>query len=418
MTKTLAIIPARGGSKGVPRKNVRLFLGKPLLAHTIEHARRAPSVTRVVVSTDDAEIAAVALQYKAEVVMRPAEISGDTAGSEAALLRVLDHLKADEGYDPDLVVFLQATSPLRQPGNVQAAIEVLQREQADSLFSACPVHGFVWRMHEERLSSVSYDYRDRPRRQDIGEDFVENGSIYLFKPWVLRQHSNRLGGKIVLFPEDPLSVFQIDEPSDFELMERLVTLAHSQPGRIDLEAIRLLVLDFDGVMTDNRVLVAQDGTEAVWCHRGDGWGIARLKERGVRIIVISTETNAVVAARCQKLGLDVVQACNNKLGALRHVVEEHRLGPDQVAYVGNDVNDLECLRWVGCPIALADAMPEVRELASLITSRPGGSGAVREVADWLIAAHDGGATTAKADFPIDWTVTPEKRARGESSGRA
>src|SRR3954467_12096692 len=113
MSGVLAIIPARGGSKGIPRKNVRPFLGKPLLAHTIEHARLAPSVTRVVVSTDDAEIAAIAGRHGAEVVTRPADISGDVAGSEAALRHVLDHLEAAERYEPDLVVFLQATSPLR-----------------------------------------------------------------------------------------------------------------------------------------------------------------------------------------------------------------------------------------------------------------------------------------------------------------
>jgi YrbI family 3-deoxy-D-manno-octulosonate 8-phosphate phosphatase len=394
MTGVLAIIPARGGSKGVPRKNVRPFLGKPLLAHSIEHARQAPSVGRVVVSTDDAEIAAVARRYGAEVVERPAEISGDAAASEAALLHVLDHLEAAEGYVPELVVFLQATSPLRRPGAVQAAIDLLRREQADSLLSGSPVHGFLWRQHAGRLTSVSMDYRNRPRRQDIGEDFIDNGSIYIFKPRVLREHGNRLGGKIVLFPDDPLHIFQIDEPSDLELMERLAALSRPRPAGPDLAAVRLLVLDFDGVMTDNRVLVAQDGTEAVRCHRGDGWGIARLKERGVRIVVISTEANPVVEARCRKLRLDFVQACDDKLSELRRLAGRLGLGPDQVAYVGNDVNDLDCLRWAGTPIVVADAMPEVRGVARLITSRPGGDGAVREVADWLIAARDaaGGGT--------------------------
>jgi YrbI family 3-deoxy-D-manno-octulosonate 8-phosphate phosphatase len=388
MSGVLAIIPARGGSKGIPRKNVRPFLGKPLLAHTIEHALQAPSVTRVVVSTDDPEIAAIARQYGAEVVMRPAEISGDTAGSEAALLHVLDHLETAEGYKPELVVFLQATSPLRPPGSVQAAIEILRREQADALFSACPVHGFVWRIHGERPTSVSYDYRNRPRRQDIGEDLVENGSIYVFKPWVLREQANRLGGKIALYRMDILDSFQIDEPGDLKLLERLASLGTGRGAGPTLSGIRLLVLDFDGVMTDNRVLVHQDGTEAVWCHRGDGWGIARLKERGLKIVVISTEANRVVEARCRKLGLDFVQACDDKLSALRELAGSLGLGPEQIAYVGNDVNDLDCLRWVGVPIAVADAVPEIRPVARLITTQPGGHGAVREVADWFMTAWD------------------------------
>jgi N-acylneuraminate cytidylyltransferase len=396
MSGVLAIIPARGGSKGIPRKNVRPFLGKPLLAHSIEHARQAPSVGRVVVSTDDPEIAAVARRYGAEVVERPAEISGDTASSESALLHVLDHLEAAEGYRPELVVFLQATSPLRRPGAVQAAIDRLRREQADSLFSACPIHTFIWRRHRGRLESITCDYRNRPRRQDIGEDFAETGSIYVFKTRVLRESGNRLGGRIALYPDDPLCNFQVDEPGDFDLLERAAALQPGRPAAPDLSAIRLLVLDFDGVMTDNRVLVAQDGAEAVRCHRGDGWGIARLKERGVAIVVISTEANRVVEARCRKLGLDFVQACDDKLSELRRLADRLGLGPDRVAYVGNDVNDLECLRWVGTPIVVADAMPEVRGVARLVTSRPGGDGAVREVADWLIAAQGGAAASTSS----------------------
>lgn len=345
-------------------------------------------MTRIVVSTDDPEITAVAREHGADVVKRPPEISGDCATSESALLHVLDDLHSTEDYAPELVVFLQATSPLRRPGEVQAAIDTLRHQQADSLFSACPVHGFVWRRHDNRLSSISYDYHARPRRQDIGEDLIENGSIYVFKPWVLREHNNRLGGKIAVYRMSPVDSFQIDEPGDFELLEQLAGLERPRAVSPSLGEIRLLVLDFDGVMTDNKVLVHQDGTEAVWCHRGDGWGIARLTERGVTVVVISTETNPVVQARCRKLGLDFVQACNDKLSALEDFVEKHRLASNQVAYVGNDVNDLDCMHWVGVPIAVADAVPEVRNIARLLTFHRGGEGAVREVADWLIAALD------------------------------
>ena len=316
-----------------------------MLAWTIEAARSSPRVERVVVSTDDPEIATVARRFGAEVVNRPAEISGDAASSESALLHALDYLRDAEGYEPDLVIFLQATSPLRRPDDIQAAIETLEREGADSLFSACPAHGFVWRLHEGQLQSLTYDYRSRPRRQDIGEDLVENGSIYAFRPRILREHNNRLGGKVAIYRMEPLHSFQIDEPGDFDRMEQLAAVASDRPPSLDLAPIRLLVLDFDGVMTDNRVLVSQDGTESVWCNRGDGWGIARLKERGVvKIIVISTEVNPVVEARCRKLGLDFIQACNDKLSALRGVAEKMGLGPDQVAYVGNDLNDADCLR--------------------------------------------------------------------------
>jgi YrbI family 3-deoxy-D-manno-octulosonate 8-phosphate phosphatase len=152
-------------------------------------------------------------------------------------------------------------------------------------------------------------------------------------------------------------------------------------------AIRLLVLDFDGVMTDNRVLVDQDGREAVWVHRGDGWGIARLREAGVSVVVISAETNSVVMARCRKLQIDSIQGCDDKLAALRQLARERNIDRESIAYVGNDVNDVDCLEWVGLPIAVADSDTEVRAVAKRITSRTGGWGAVREVADWILAAR-------------------------------
>ena len=131
----------------------------------------------------------------------------------------------------------------------------------------------------------------------------------------------------------------------------------------------------------------QSGDEAVACHRGDGWGIARLREAGVSVVVISTEINPVVAARCRKLGIDCTDACDDKVAALTSIAARLGVGANDVAYVGNDVNDLACLRWVGLPIAVADAEPEVRAAARLVTTRPGGFGAVREVADWILTTR-------------------------------
>jgi YrbI family 3-deoxy-D-manno-octulosonate 8-phosphate phosphatase len=387
-SEVLAIIPARGGSKGVLRKNVRPLAGTPLVVYSIRQALAAPAVTRVVVSTDDDEIAAVARKAGADVVRRPPEISGDTASSESALLHVLDHLARRETYAPDLVVFLQATSPLRGPDDIQAAVETLRREQADSLLSACRIEGFVWAASDKALRPLTYDPTSRPRRQEIRETcFEENGSIYVFKPQILRRHNSRLGGRIALYEMPRLRSFQVDEPADLDLMEKLVALGVAPLAGPDLAGVRLLVLDFDGVMTDNTVWVNQDGVEAVRCHRGDGWGIARLKEAGVDLVVLSTEPNPVVAARCRKLGLECIQDCKNKLAVLKALVRKRRLQASAVAFVGNDENDLECLRWVGFPIVVADAEASVRAVASYVTSRRGGRGAVREVTDWLRASR-------------------------------
>jgi D-sedoheptulose 7-phosphate isomerase len=160
--------------------------------------------------------------------------------------------------------------------------------------------------------------------------------------------------------------------------------------------ISLVVFDFDGVMTDNRVRVHQSGDESVWCHRGDGLGIARLREAGFDVIVLSTETNPVVAARCRKLNIQAIQGCDDKLAALQQFAAQGNLSAGQIAYVGNDINDLACMEWVGWPIAVGDAVPEVRAVAKWVTRLPGGGGAVREVADLLIAAR------RNTDPAIEW----------------
>lgn len=221
----LAIIPARGGSKGVPGKNIRPVAGKPLLAHTVEQARQATLVSRVVVSTDSPAIGEVAKQFGAGVVWRPAEISHDTASSESALLHVLDYLAEQEDYAPELIVFLQCTSPVRRPGDIDAAIQTLRHQQADSLLSVVPSHHWVWHINSNgEPDSYNFDYRRRPRRQDRPAEYDENGSIYVFKPHILRQFHNRLGGKIALYPMHEWSRIDIDTLHDFELCEWALSL--------------------------------------------------------------------------------------------------------------------------------------------------------------------------------------------------
>lgn len=386
----IAVIPARAGSKGIPGKNIRPLLGKPLLAYSIEQALASGVVSRVFVSTDGQEIADVAKGVGAEVVWRPAEISGDQATSESALEHALQFLEREERFVPDAVVFLQATSPMRKPDDIADAMARFVAEGADSLLSVCRVHGFVWRESGGQVASFSYDHRNRPRRQDAPVDYVENGSIYIFKPWVLRKHQNRLGGKVAIHPMAEIDSFQIDEPSDLALIENLMRVAgRVRPAVARLAGVELLALDFDGVMTDNTVVVSQDGGEAAVCHRGDGWGIARLKEQSVEVVVISTEQNPVVQARCAKLGLPCVHGVDDKLAVLKKYAADRSLSPAQVAYVGNDVNDRECMQWAGFSIAVGDAFPEIRRLAGIVTNQRGGRGAVREVCDMIIAAKRG-----------------------------
>lgn len=147
--------------------------------------------------------------------------------------------------------------------------------------------------------------------------------------------------------------------------------------------LRLLVFDFDGVFTDNRVLVLQDGTEAVMCSRADGLGLDRLRKCGIEMLVLSKEQNPVVGARCNKLRLPYIQGCDEKAGRLRQVAEEKGITLVEIAYVGNDINDVGCMQLVGLPICVADGYPEVKKIAAWTGTVPGGQGAVREVCDWM-----------------------------------
>ena len=154
-----------------------------------------------------------------------------------------------------------------------------------------------------------------------------------------------------------------------------------------LRAVKLVVFDFDGVFTDNTVYVSQDGVESVRCWRGDGLGLAKLTQAGIHTAIVSTETNPVVGARARKLGMRCVQGCGDKLTAVQALAAEHRIALAEVAFVGNDINDLECLRAVGLPVVVQDAHADVRAAAVHRTTAPGGRGAVREICDAIVAAR-------------------------------
>lgn len=226
----LALILARGGSKGLPGKNLRPLRGLPLLAHSVRQARAARRVQRVCVSTDDAAIAAMARAHGAEVIVRPAALSGDTASSESALLHALDALRDAEGWQPDLVCFLQCTSPIRAAGDIDGAIACWQREGADALLSVSPSHRFLWqRAADGSAHSLNYDWRARPRRQDMAPQYVENGSIYLFRPAALRAGGNRLHGRIALYEMAELAALEIDSLLDFQLVEAALAAGEAAP---------------------------------------------------------------------------------------------------------------------------------------------------------------------------------------------
>lgn len=380
----LALIPARGGSKSLPRKNVLPLKGVPLIAHTICAARSASLVTRVVVSTDDAEIAAVARQFGADVVDRPAELATDDASSESALLHALEHLEVTEGYRPDILCFLQCTSPLTSGEDIDGTLESLLSNDADSAFAATRFHYFVWKEDANGgVVGVNHLKSERLRRQDRELEYLETGAVYAMRTKRFRQVRHRFFGKTVIFEMPASRVLEIDEPADFELAEaRMAPLLRTHStAPMSVDAI---IFDFDGVFTDDRVTVDQEGREAVTCSRGDGMGIELLRNAGIQMLVISKERNPVVEHRCAKLKLECRQGVDTKIDVLEAWIETQGLDRSKIVYLGNDVNDLECMAAVGWAVVPADAHPRARARASIILGALGGRGAIRELADLIL----------------------------------
>ncbi|MFE0220442.1 cytidylyltransferase domain-containing protein [Streptomyces albidoflavus] len=390
--RVLAVIPARGGSKGVPGKNLAEVGGVPLVARAVHACRTARLVSEVLVSTDDPAIAEAARAAGATTVERPAPLSGDTATSEAAVLHALDTDEARHGRLADVVLLVQCTSPFLTADDVDGVTAAVL-EGADTAVTVAPFHGFLWRDLATGATpssghGVNHDAAHRPRRQDRPEDLLETGAAYAMRGDGFRAVRHRFFGRTALVRTDPARVLEIDDPHDLAraralapLLERNEAPGARRPGPGDVDAV---VLDFDGTQTDDTVQIDAEGRERVSVHRGDGLGIAALRDAGIPLLILSTEQNPVVTARARKLRIPVLHGVDRKDEALKQWCDEQGVDPARVLYAGNDANDLPCFALAGWPVAVASAHEPVRRAARAVTTAPGGRGAVREIASWLL----------------------------------
>lgn len=410
--EVLAIIPARGGSKGMRHKNVLPLCGQPLLAWSILAAKKAATVGAVFVSTDDSEIAQVAEAHGVDVIWRPAELAGDTASSESALIHALEEggrgdCVADGGRSEleddgsvggrqrsvgklwshdDILVFLQCTSPLTTGADIDAVVEKLIDEKADSALSVSDFHYFLWKEGEAGAEAINHDKRFRPRRQDREPQFIENGAVYAMRIPGFLEARHRFFGKTVFHVMPPERCWEIDEPVDFGITEMLLRKRLQAEKTAQLPSpIGAVVFDFDGVLTDDRVLTSEDRSEAVSCTRKDGIGIRHLQEAGIPVLILSSEENPVVKARSAKLKVEVIHGSLDKTPLLEKWAREQGIDLQSMVYVGNDINDIGPMKIIGCPVAVADAHPEVKRHATIVLERNGGDGAARELSDMILA---------------------------------
>ncbi|WP_062299490.1 acylneuraminate cytidylyltransferase [Demequina maris] len=380
--RAVAIIPARGGSKGVPGKNVARVGGVPLVARAVRAALAAPSIDGVFVSTDDAEIAAAARAAGGDVIDRPADIAGDLATSEAALLHGLDVL-AERGIEPQVLAFLQATSPFIDPAALDGAVSSVLAGEHDSMFSAFETYAFLWQRGGTGATGVNHDHSFRPRRQDREPHFQETGAFYVMDVAGFRASGFRFFGRVGIAEVSAATGIEIDDAHELASARALASLLDT-PAPVDVDA---LVMDFDGVHTEDTATVDQNGVESVTVSRSDGMGISMLRKAGLPMLILSREENPVVAARARKLGIEVSHDVQDKLPYLERWAAEKGVAMDRVAYVGNDIPDIPCLEAVGWAVVPADAHPRAAAAARLVLTRAGGRGAVRELAEAILAAR-------------------------------
>lgn len=374
----LAVIVAPRDGHGAPRLSGATILGAPSFVHAARVASLVRGVRAVVVATDDPALARTAEDLGLDsVTVAAGEHTLSPRGLWAARAAYAALTPAGREAIASVVV-LSARAPAVDVTSIEAAVGLLAEEHADSVVGVTSAFETFWSVSD--TGPVELD-RTAPWR--------EAETLYVLRPELLvpPDAANPLGARRVLFPLDQTSAFRLSRVDDIPVAEGLVLARYRGTAAELCRSVELLVFDFDGVMTDNAVLVMQDGTEGVLCNRSDGLGIEALRKAGVPAFVLSKEQNPVVAARCRKLKLDCIQGIDDKRSELLRQLEARGVAPASVAYMGNDVNDLPCMTLVGLPIAVADAYPRVLAAARLVTRRPGGHGAVREVVEWVLAAR-------------------------------
>ena len=360
-------------------------------------------VTRVIVSTDDEEIASVAREYSAEVpFLRPVELAQDTTLDLPVFEQALKWLEEIEEYKPEMVVQLRPTSPIRPRNCVDDAISILlQHPRADCVRGVVPAgqnpHK-MWRISKPdgpmtpllEVPGIAEPYN--APRQILPPIYWQTGHIDAIRASSISRKRSLTGNKIYPLIIDPRYTVDIDNLSDWAKYEAMVysgLLDMVSPGKRHRpmpETIKMIITDFDGVITDGRVWTDENGKETVAASRSDSMRIRQLRECGIEAMILSSEVNNVVKARAEKMGIEAIHglSLNGKGEALKKFLAEKNLDPAQIIYVGNDFNDLPCFEIAGWAVAVADAYPEVIRAADYVLSKPGGYGAIRELCDLVL----------------------------------
>jgi len=378
--KAIGFIPLRKNSKGIPGKNKKKLLGRPLFTWVLTEAIFS-SLEEVYVFTDDDEI----IEYintnfkwsgKLKALKRSSENASDTSSTEDAMLEFC----AMPNINFDVFCLLQATSPLTKRGHIDIALQKLKSENLDAVLSVVNTHRFTW---SAAGNPLNYDFKNRPRRQDFEGLLIENGAVYCTTKTALLASKNRLSGEIGIseMPEDTLT--EIDSETDWQVIEQLL-ISNFKTNK-SAQRINHLILDVDGVFTDGRVTISKEGEFSKTFDMRDGMGLEILRQHGVNVMVMTSENSEIVGQRMRKLKIeDTFLGIKDKFSCLENICVQRNISPKEIAYIGDDVNDLSNMLRVGWSFCPANATKPIKYQADMVLSNESAQGAIREASEFII----------------------------------
>lgn len=376
--KNVVVIPCRGGSKGIARKNLQAVHGIPLVVRTIFTCLEA-GINDIFVSTDNDEIGAYARAAGARVIDRPHELAQDESSTDSVLSHAIQALLELGFVAEDNLFLLQATSPFTKSKTIQRAYTHLQNNPDSGVFTATEWHGFVWDLKEAVASPFFHDFKHRKRRQDLTPQILETGGLYGGSIARFKDSEVRFVQPLVPILVDRVEAIEIDSLGDLNFCNS-ISMRKKFESKSD---IKVIFTDFDGVWTDNRVLQFETSEMGCIINRSDGVAISQLKSQGFPVVIITGEDRGAAFGRAEKLGILCIYS-QDKLRSIVQYCIDHSVKLSEIAYVGNDLNDLEPLATCGWTFTPEDAHPTVSKFASQVLHTKGGQGVIRELADNLL----------------------------------
>lgn len=383
----VAFIPVRGGSKSIPLKNIKNICGKPLVYWTLKAACECKYIDKVYVATDSKEIKKCINDFsshekifvKADVIGRSEESASDTASTETAMLEFA------QNYDFDNIVLIQATSPLLTVSDLNNGFEIFSDKTVDSVLSVVKQKRFNWAVNEKGYAySTNYNVFNRPRRQEFEGYYVENGAFYITSKEKLLKEKNRISGNIKIVEMSEDTFFEIDEPSDWVIIESLMK-KNGITAQTKIPEIKMFLTDCDGCLTDGGMYYSEYGDELKKFNTRDGMGFSLLRQKGILTGIITSESVELNKRRAAKLKLDILEeGCTNKKGMILKLCKKYDISPDNVLYIGDDINDIEALKLVGYGCCPNNAVMEAKKEANYIAAAKGGEGVIREIAELVL----------------------------------